>query len=175
MFAQTTSYGDALRPAADLGSAAVSDKAMKRITVAAATAFAALSSFALARPLQPGEVAPTPSMLARAARQIPPESPTERNEYHFRRLGKTIFVCAYHWGANGGLCVRTPLSEVKRIDDLAEDTCRHGGPDAIISHAMTGEAIVLNYDCKHSHMVREPYADHFDADGWMLGEWKSLS
>ena len=48
------------------------------------------------------------------------------------------------------------------------------GPDAIISHAMTGEAIVLNYECKRGHMVREPYANHFDADGWMTEEWRPL-
>ena len=147
---------------------------MIRVAIAAALALAALSSEATGRPLPPGEIAPTPDMLKRAARQIPPEGPNERNEYHFRRLGETVFVCGYDWGANGGFCVRTPLSEVKRIDDLAEDTCRHGGPDAIISHAMTGEAIVLNYDCKHGRMVREPYANHFDADGWMLEEWKPL-
>jgi hypothetical protein len=142
---------------------------MKRITIAAAAAFAALSS--LARPLQPGEITPTPSMLARAARQIPAEGPNERNEYHFRRLGETIFVCAYLWGRNARFCGRTPLSDVKRVDELAEDTCQHGG---LISHAMTGEAEELNYECKGGHMVREPYAYHFDADGWMLEEWKAL-
>ena len=141
------------------------------MAVAVAAAFAALSSFALARPLQLGE---TPDMLPRAARQITAAGPNERNEYHFRNLGGTICVCAYDWGANGGLCVRTPLSEVKKIAALAEDTCRHRAPDAIIPHAMTGEAVVLKYECKRGHMVREPYAYHFDADGWMLEEWRPL-
>jgi hypothetical protein len=143
-------------------------------TIITLTTAVALASAAPARPLQPGEIAPTPDMLVRAAGQIPAAGQNERNEYHFRNLGGTVFVCAYHWGANGGLCVRTPLSEVKKIDALAEDTCRHEGPDAIISHAMTGEAIVLKYDCKRGHMVREPYANHFDVDGWMLEEWRPL-
>jgi hypothetical protein len=79
-----------------------------------------------------------------------------------------IWVCYYNGVGNWGFCTRTPLSDVKRIDELAEDTCRHGGPDANIPHSMTGEANVLNYDCKRGHMVREPYAQHFNADGWMI-------
>jgi hypothetical protein len=82
-------------------------------------------------------------------------------------------VCAYH-GGNGGFCVRTPLSEVKRVDEIADDECRHGGPDATIPHAVTGEAIVLSYDCKHGHMVREPYFNHFDPDGWITEDWRPL-
>jgi hypothetical protein len=88
-------------------------------------------------------------------------------------LGETVMVCAYH-GGNGGSRVRTPLSEVKRIDEMADDECRHGRPDATIPHATTGEAIVLSYDCKHGHMVREPYFNHFDPDGWMTKEWRPL-
>jgi hypothetical protein len=132
-----------------------------------------LSRDALSRPLPPGEIAPTSNMLARAARTIPRAEYDPPLEYHFRRLGELVMVCAFH-GGNGRFCVRTPLSEVKRIDELAEDECRYGGPDAIISHAMTGEAIVLNYDCKGGHMEPEPYANHFDADGWMMEEWKPL-
>jgi hypothetical protein len=147
-------------------------------TVAALVALTALipslSRDALARPLPPGEIAPTPDMLARAAGTIPREDHDAPFEYHFRRLGELVMVCAYRYGGNGGFCVRTPLSEVKHIDELAEDECRHGGHDAIIPHAMTGEAIVLNYNCKRGHMVREPYANHFDADGWMIEEWRPL-
>jgi hypothetical protein len=132
---------------------------MTRIIVtAAALVLAALfvpSSHPTARPLPPGEIAPTPDMLARAHRTIPPRE-GDRPEYHFRRYGGIIWVCYYNGVGNGGFCVRTLLSEVKRIDELAEDTCEHGGPEAIISHAMTGEAIVLSYDCKRGHMVREP-------------------
>jgi hypothetical protein len=101
-------------------------------TVAALIAMTALipslSRDALARPLPPGEIAPTPEMLARAARTIPRDVHEARLEYHFRRLGELVMVCAYHYGGNGGFCVRTPLSEVKRIDELAEDECRHGAP-----------------------------------------------
>ena len=114
-------------------------------------------------------------MLARAERQIPrdPEPIDGKgNEYHFRNLGGRIFVCAYHWGANGGFCVRTPLSKVRRIDELAEGVCRHGAEG--IPHAMTGEAQALGYDCKHGHMVREPYSYHFDEDGWSTDEWAPL-
>jgi hypothetical protein len=39
---------------------------------------------------------------------------------------------------------------------------------------MTGEAIVLNYECSRGHMKRESYSRHFDADGWMLEEWQWL-
>jgi hypothetical protein len=133
-----------------------------------------LSRGTVARALPQGEIAATPDMLARAARTIPREDHDARLEYHFRRLGELVMVCAYHYGGNGGFCVRTPLSQVKRVDELAEDECRHGGPAAIIPHAMTGEAIALNYNCKHGHMVREPYANHFDADGWMTEEWRPL-
>ena len=110
-------------------------------------------------------------MLTRAARQITPEGPNERNEYHFRNLGETTFVCAYHWGAKGGLCGRTPLSEVKHVDELPRI---HVSMGRLIPHAMTGEAEVLKYECKRGHMVREPYAYHFDVDGWMLEEWRPL-
>lgn len=146
---------------------------MSRIAVASVIALAAVSNAALARGLQPGEIAPTPDLLARAQRTIPPAA-GDRPEFHFRRSGGIIWVCSYNGVGNGGFCTRTPLSDVKRIDDLAEDTCRHGGPQAIIPHVMTGEAIVLNYECKDGHMVRDPYAQHFDADGWMLDEWKPL-
>jgi hypothetical protein len=144
-----------------------------RRVIAAALAISALSTDAMSRPLPRGEISPTPDLIARAKRTLPPGE-GDRPDYHFRRYGGLTWVCYYNGVGNSGFCVRTPLSEVKGIDELAEDTCRHGGPDANIPHAMTGEAIVLNYDCKRGHMVREPYANHFDADGWMLEEWKPL-
>jgi len=64
-----------------------------------------------------------------------------------------VLVCAYH-GGNGEFCTRTPLSEVRRIDELAKDMCEHGGPDIIIPHALTGEAIALNYECDGGRMTR---------------------
>ena len=146
---------------------------MKRFAIASVIAFAAMSNPALARGLQPGETAPTPDLLARARRTIPPAE-GDRPDYHFRTSGGIIWVCSYNGVGNGGFCTRTPLSDVKRIDDLAEGACQHGGPGAIVPHALSGEAIVLNYDCKGGHMLREPYAQHFDADGWMLDEWKPL-
>jgi hypothetical protein len=132
-----------------------------------------LSGTALARPPPRGEIAATPDMLTRAARTIPREDYDPPLEYHFRRSGELVMVCAYH-GGNFGFCIRTPLSAVKRIDEFAEDECRHGGPNTTIPHVMTGEAIALNYDCKRGHMVREPYAGHFDADGWKWEEWRPL-
>jgi len=146
---------------------------MKRIAIATVSALAAVSSPAMARGLQPGEIAPTPDLLARAQRTIPPAE-HDRPDYHFRTSGGIMLVCYYNGVGNGRFCTRTPLSDVKRIDDLAEDTCQHGGPGAIIPHALTGEAIVLDYACKGGHMAREPYARRFDADGWMLDEWKPL-
>ena len=39
---------------------------------------------------------------------------------------------------------------------------------------MTGPAIVLNYQCKGEHVVREPYAYYFDFDGYKWSEWLYL-
>ena len=92
--------------------------------------------------------------------------------YHFRRVGNETLVCAYHYGANGGFCGRTPLSVIRKIDAVAQDACEHGEPN--IPHAITGEAIVLQYACKGGRMVREPYAYHFDSEGYDLGQWRAL-
>ena len=83
-------------------------------------------------------------------------------------------VCGYHVGGNGGFCGKTTLSEVKQIDARAEDTCRFGGPDASIPHAMTGEAVWLNYECIRGRMKRKPYADVFDQDGYNVEQWEFL-
>jgi hypothetical protein len=116
----------------------------------------------------------TPLLLEGARKVMPPEGPGDRIEYHFRRVGNSIMVCGYHWGGNGGFCGKTTLSEVKQIDERAEDTCRFGGPDASIPHAMTGEAIWLDYECFRGHMRRKPYADVFDQDGYNSEQWKFL-
>ena len=74
---------------------------IKKVLMASAFVVMATVSHALAGPLRPGEIAPTPDMLARAARTIPPEAGEPPLEYHFRRLGETdVVVCAYH-GGNG--------------------------------------------------------------------------
>jgi hypothetical protein len=127
---------------------------------------------AMADRLPVGEIQPTPEMLAKARRVIPPQGADDRIIYHFRRAGETVLVCGYHWGGNGRFCTRTPLSLVRKIDERAEDACRQG--ETGIPHAMTGEAIVLNYDCVRGHLKRQPYAYAFDLDGYMMEEWRPL-
>jgi hypothetical protein len=135
-----------------------------------AIAFAALPTIA-----QAAEIRPTPAMLARARETIKPYDANDRLEYHFRKWGGgTIWVCAYHVGGNGGFCTQTPLSEVKRIDERAEDFCAHSEDGGDPSHALTGEAIALQYKCHAGRMTREPYADVFDEDGYQYSEWKPL-
>jgi len=121
------------------------------------------------------EIHPTPAMFAKAKEIFRDcAEPDMRCEYHFRNMGGSIWACAYH-GGNWGFCTQTPLSLVKKIDEMAEDLCRHSGPDAIIPHVMTGEAEALNYECVGSHMRRKPYSDVFDMDGWTSDAWKPLN
>lgn len=127
---------------------------------------------AMAERLPVGEIRPTPAMLAQARRVMPPQGDHDRLIYHFRRLGAGVLVCGVHWGANGGFCAQTSLAEVRQIDERAEDACRQG--ETGIPHALTGEALVLRYDCVGGHMKREPYAYEFDQDGWRYDEWRGL-
>lgn len=53
--------------------------------------------------LPAGEIQPTPEMLVAASRTIPPASPQDKPQYHFRRIDEMVFVCAYPWGRNGGI------------------------------------------------------------------------
>jgi hypothetical protein len=120
------------------------------------------------------EIHPTPVMLAKAKQVFKDcAEPSPRCEYHFRNIGDSVWACAYHVGYNWGFCTQTPLSEVKKIDEVAEDLCRHSGPDAIIPHAMTGEADALNYECAGNHMRRKPYSNVFDIDGWIVDQWEA--
>ncbi len=129
---------------------------------------------------QPGEIAPTPEMLASAKLlfrdNCDANLPYGRSacEYHFRKMGGLTWACAYHTGGNGGFCIRTPLSLVRKIDAIAEDFCEHSDDAPGPPHALTGEAIVRRYKCENGYMKREPYANEFDMDGWMLSEWKPL-
>ncbi len=129
------------------------------------------------------EISATPKLIE-AAKRLPTCYPTPQricinlpNEgnmppvYHFRRNGNVVQVCADHHG-NDAFCVRTSLETVRKIDERAEDACQHGAEG--ISHAMTGPAIVLNYQCKGGHMVREPYAYYFNFDGYKWSEWLYL-
>ena len=136
-------------------------------------AVALITNTAMAGKLPTGEIQPTPDMLAKARHVIPPEGPDDRIIYHFRRAGENVLVCGYHWGGNGRFCTQTPLSLVRKIDERAEDACRQG--ESGVPHAITGEAIVLNYDCVRGHMKREPYAYAFDLDGYMNEEWRPLT
>jgi hypothetical protein len=134
--------------------------------------FCALALVA-ALPALAGEIHPTPAMLASAKRLIQPNDDMDRIEYHFRRSGGSVLVCGYHKGANWGFCDQTTLSMVRKIDALAEDACQHGdGYDP--PHAITGEAIVLNYKCVRGHMKRDPYAYAFDSDGYTNDQWRAL-
>jgi hypothetical protein len=119
-----------------------------------------------------GELQPTPEMLAKAKRILPQQGPNDRPEYHFRRIGNSLLACAYHWGANGGFCTQTPLSLVRKIDERAKDWCMQGMDN--VPHAVTGEAIVLNYRCIGGHMKREPYATAFDTEGYINEEWRHI-
>jgi hypothetical protein len=152
---------------------------MKRYVIAAITALSLSPAFASNL-----EIPATPKLIE-AAKALPIcdrpgcinstyDSPAMPVRYHFREYGNMIWVCAVHWGANSTPCVRTPLNIIHKIDVLAEDICQHD-PAGGVPHAITGEAIVLNYQCKGKHMTREAYAYHFDSDGYKMEEWKPMT
>lgn len=124
------------------------------------------------------KIQPTSTMLAQA-KQLFSKDCTKtdigRCIYNFRNTNGYIWACVYHYGYNWGYCDQTPMSQIKKIDEAAEDLCRHSGPDAIIPHAMTGEADELNYKCVGGHMKRDPYSKVFDMDGWSIEQWKPIN
>ena len=95
-------------------------------------------------------------------------------ETHYRKLGGSTWVCHYDGESNWGFCGRTTLAEVKKINALAEDDCRHLDNDGIVPHSTTGEAEELNYACRNGHMVRDAYTSHFTSDGYSYQQWKPM-
>ncbi len=53
-----------------------------------------IANTAMAEHLPVGEIQPTPEMLVKARRVIPPEGANDRVIYHFRRAGETVLVGA---------------------------------------------------------------------------------
>jgi hypothetical protein len=138
---------------------------MKSIICAALAIVSAIPAWA-------GEIHPTPGMLAAARRLIPSEGKGDTIEYHFRRRFGTgaVLVCGYHMGGNGGFCGQTTLATVRKVDALAEDTCRQDSAGGV-PHSITGEAIWLNYTCVRGHMKRLPYASVFDTESYPIEKW----
>jgi hypothetical protein len=101
----------------------------------------------------------------------------ERMIPKYRTTHGVKLVCYAPYGANWDPCSRMPLSLVKKIDVMAEDVCNQG-PDEMgpptIPHAIYGDAGALNYRCIGRHMKREPYAYHFDYDGYQNDNWKAV-
>jgi hypothetical protein len=122
-------------------------------------------------PTPPGEITPIVAMSERAELLI-----SDGVEFHFRLANGLVMICAYH-GGTGGLCRRTTRADVARIDAVVEDYCltetiEGEGP----AHALTGEADNLGYLCdKHHAMLRRPYSDIFNAQGYMSEEWIVLA
>jgi hypothetical protein len=87
----------------------------------------------------------------------------EKTVPHYRKSHGVTLVCHDIWGANYSNCSRITLSEVKKVDAFAEDTCRHGGEG--VPHAQTGDAAILDYQCVNGRMTRHPYLNDFDMDG----------
>lgn len=137
-----------------------------RSLVCALALVAALPAFA-------DEIHPTREMLASARRMFQPNDDKDHIEYHFRRSGGVVLVCGYYLGANGGFCGQTTLSDVRKVDAMAEDACQQDS-SYDPPHAITGEAIALHYKCVRGHMKRDPYGYAFDYDGYTVGQWRAL-
>src|SRR5271166_5634295 len=102
---------------------------MKHLLIGACLVLAAMPASARdgsIEPLPAGEIRPTPEMLEKAKRVFPLTDARDRLVFHFRRAYGATWACAYHWGGNSDFCTQTSLSEVRKIDERAEDACEHG-------------------------------------------------
>jgi hypothetical protein len=88
-----------------------------------------------------------------------------------RRIGATTLACDAAWGANYDPCWPVSREIVRKVDAAARKACADG--EAGVPHAIYGDAD-LDYRCVAGKMVRLPYSEVFDAEGYNIRNWKAV-